>query len=299
MKTRQGHASGGHGIAGEGLSREAARLLRALADPGAYALADPFREGTLILRRARGGGVSLGGGRFPAAAGEELLRRDLAEPVAGRSRPTLRIAPPGAARLKRQQASAGVANLGAEGDLAFRAQHQDLVAARIDLDGRGIEVTLNASESPLDWLRRRKDAAGLPLIDAACHEAGERLRRDLTLAAMLPRVTANWEAAVSDKARGAPGDPASATEAAVAARQRVGRAVEAVGSDLGGVLVDLCGFLKGLTEIERERGWPARSGKVAAKLALARLAEHYGLEREACGPSRSRGVRAWREAAAA
>jgi Domain of unknown function (DUF6456) len=111
---------------------------------------------------------------------------------------------------------------------------------------------------------------------------------------MLPRVTANWDAAVSDKARGAPRDQASATDSAVAARQRVVRALEAVGSDFADLLIDLCGFLTGLAEIERVRGWPARSGKVIARLALARLADHYGLAREARGPARSRGVTAWR-----
>jgi hypothetical protein len=108
-------------------------------------------------------------------------------------------------------------------------------------------------------------------------------------------VTANWDAAVSDKARGAPPDPASATDVAIAARQRVGRALDAVGSDFADLLIDLCGFLKGLAEIERERCWPARSGKVVARLALARLADHYGLAREARGPVRSRGITAWRD----
>jgi hypothetical protein len=280
-----------HGT-GEGLSREAARLLRELASPGAYAVADPIEEGMLLLRCERNG-MSLGGGRFPLTAAHELLRRDLVEPVGARSRPTFRIAAPGLARLKRQ----GAASL--KMGLAFRAQHQDLVRERIDLDGHKVEVTLNGCESPLDWLRRRKDAAGRPLIDEACHQAGERLRRDLTLAAMLPRVTANWDAAVSDKARGAPRDPAAATDAAVAARQRVAKAVEAVGPDLCDLLIDLCGFLKGLAQIERERGWPARSAKVVARLALSRLAEHYGLAREARGPAWSQGIRAWCDAASA
>jgi hypothetical protein len=278
--------------AGRDLSREAARLLRALANPGAYVVADPTEEGMLLLRCA-GAGVSLGGGRFRASAGEELLRRDLIEPVERRSRPTFRIAPSGVARLRRQ----GAANLGTKVDLAFRAQHQDLVSQRIHIEGRRAEVTLNASESPLDWLRRRKDAGGRFLIDEACHQAGERFRTDLTLAAMLPRVTASWDAAVSDSARGVPRDPASATDSAVAARQRIGKALEAVGSDFGDFLIDLCGFLKGLAQIERERGWPARSAKVVARLALSRLAEHYGLAREARGPARSRGIEAWREAA--
>jgi hypothetical protein len=230
--------------------------------------------------------AALGGGRFPLGEAEELCRYDLAEEIGAQPRRTFRISEAGHASLKRRQASV---------DQAFAAQHHELVKERVDLDGRLTAVTVNASESPLAWLRRRKGADGEPLIDSACFAAGERLRRDLTFAAILPRVTANWSAAVSDRARGVARDPAAATDLAIAARQRVRQAFEAVGADFADLLIDLCGFLKGLEQIERDRGWPARSGKVVVTLALARLADHYGLERAARGPDRSRGIRSWRE----
>lgn len=159
-----------------------------------------------------------------------------------------------------------------------------------DADGRPRKVSRNEAESPLAWLRRRRGPDGRPMLDEASFVAGERFRADLTRGLMLPRVTSNWSEAGSG--RGGRG-PAEASDAALAARQRVALAARAVGGELAGLLIDVCGFLKGLEDVERERRWPARSAKVVLVLALGRLAEHYGYQREARGPDRSAGIRAW------
>lgn len=170
----------------------------------------------------------------------------------------------------------------------FAAQHQERGPIRIDDD----TVTVNHDESPLSWLRRRRDRDGRPLVDAAEFAAGERLRADYTRGQLMPRITANWSAAVASRLRG--GDGASEiTEVALAARLRVERALTAVGPELGGLLVDFCCFLKGLEEIERERRWPARSAKVALRMALSALARHYGLAQEARGRERAPKIVHW------
>ncbi|CAO4177041.1 DUF6456 domain-containing protein [Methylorubrum populi] len=258
------------------LGRDAERLLMALAAEGSYAFPDPSTPEMLIVRGG-GRGVSLGGGRFPARAGEALVAADLAARDDGR-RNRLVIGAAGRARLRRAEVA---------GPDSFRRQHLALVS-----EGTGDkELLRDAAESPLAWMARRRGRDGEPMIDAAAFAAGERLRHDLSAAQMLPQLSADWTAPRVDG--GGPRDPAAASDRVIAARQRVDLALAAVGSDLSGLLIDLCGFLKGLERIETERRWPARSAKVVARIALGRLAEHYGIGREATGPERTR-PRTWR-----
>lgn len=170
---------------------------------------------------------------------------------------------------------------------AFRARHLDL-ARRKTADAGA--VTVDDAESPLGWLARRKGRDGRALIEPIQLLAGERLRAEFTRAQLMPRITSNWSAPVADGARGA--SPAAFTDAVISARQRVRHALDAVGPEFSGLLIDVCCFLKGLTDVEGERSWPARSGKVVLQLGLDRLARHYGLNVQARGKSGGE-VRTW------
>ena len=82
------------------------------------------------------------------------------------------------------------------------------------------------------------------------------------------------------------------TDLIVASRQRVRSALEACGPEFAGLLMDVCCFLRGLEDIERERGWPSRSAKVVLQLALDRLARHYGF-RPVTQPGGTARIRTW------
>lgn len=195
----------------------------------------------------------------------------------------------GRARLARLAAAAS-------GDAIdpFRGQHL-AIARRADGSEAGAGrrvVVVNDAENPLAWLARRKGRDGQPLVTPAQFQAGERLRADFTIAQLAPRMTVDWASPGAASAGSGAGGPASLAETMVAARQRLRRALDAAGPEFAGLLLDVCCFLKGLEDVERERGWPSRSGKIVLQLGLDRLARHYGLAGEARGRARV-AVRTW------
>ena len=265
--------------------RDAIRLLRDLAMSSAYAFVIGADEPGRLALVAPSNGVSLRRRSAAASAGEWLVAEGLAE-----------WERPGRARRGRLVISqAGISHLArldaAPANDPFAAQNMRLVRATVAAPEGGTgEVALDAAESPLAWLARRRGKAGRALIEPAALQAGERLRADLTLARTLPHVTLNWS---RSGASGGAGAGANYSDLVIAARQRVDAACAAVGADMSGLLIDVCGFLKGLEVVEQERGWPPRSAKVVLVMALARLARHYGYAAEARGPVRSAGIRAW------
>jgi hypothetical protein len=177
------------------------------------------------------------------------------------------------------------------GAAPFRAQHGDIQMRAVTDRGVTSSVLADDAESPLAWLARRKGRDGRPLIEPHQLLAGERLRSDFTRAQMMPRTTSNWESPVARRQR-SNGSQLAFTDATLAARQRMQKALGAVGREFSGLLLDVCCFLKRLEDVERERLWPARSAKVVLQLALDRLARHYGFAAQARGKERA-AMTAW------
>lgn len=151
-------------------------------------------------------------------------------------------------------------------------------------------------EGPLAWLRRRKDRDGRPLIGAAQLDAGERLAADYARARLEARVTASWSPTAPCNRAQSPGSgTGEVSDMAMAARDRVFRAVRAVGPEVASLLLEVCCHDVGLEAAEKARGWPARSGKVVLDMGLTQLARHYGMLRETPADRRP-AMRAWSEA---
>lgn len=196
------------------------------------------------------------------------------------------------ARIRDKSAPREAEGAPVEGLDSFRAQHLDVATRQIMTDTGPISVLVNDSESPLAWLARRKGRDGRAMISANQFIAGEKLRADFTRGHLSPRVTSDWTAPTGGRSRTFRGGAGEMTDLVVASRQRVRLAMEACGPEFSGLLMDVCCFLRGLEEVERERGWPLRSAKIVLQLALDRLARHYGLRDEARGEASAR-VRTW------
>ncbi|GGB50667.1 hypothetical protein GCM10011316_23500 [Roseibium aquae] len=164
----------------------------------------------------------------------------------------------------------------AGGAEAFPAQHR-VVASAVIGAGRTAtrdKVTVNLKESPLAWLASRRDGKGRALLSPAQVRAGERLRCDYTFANLTPTMAPGWRTEPLSRSPGH--SPDSMSTDVLAARKRVYRVLGSLPSALSRVAVDICCHLKGLEDVERERGWPARSAKVVLQIALTALAQEYG-----------------------
>src|SRR5690606_7265941 len=117
-------------------------------------------------------------------------------------------------------------------------------------------------------------------------------RRLFARAHLQPRVTQSFGALPRDASRRNGVEDVS--EMAATARKWLAELHAVLPADCAGVVLDVCGFEKGLQQGETERSWPRRSAKRVLRSALDRVAEHYGLGPAATG-CETRTLRRWRD----
>ena len=266
----------------EVVNKEARRILRRLCEKDAFLAVAPEMEKAVVLRETVPGRHTRIAVVDREIAHQFALQDWIACEKAGKVA-RYGITAAGRASLKRlleedrigKAARAGFA----EASTPFQTQHQIYGERKVmSRDGSGAEVVrFNLAESPLLVLGRKKDREGKPYLAPELIEAGERLREDFELAQMGPRVTQNWDRFLAGGNDG-PAGSRGPSEGPTAARERLARAMTSLGPGLSDVVLRVCCLLEGLEAAERRLGWSARSGKVVLKIALQRLADHYGIK---------------------
>jgi DNA-binding Lrp family transcriptional regulator len=271
--TKQSHVS-------PEIEREARRILRRLCESGAFLAVAPGMEKAVVMRE-----VVPGRPKRIAVVETEVAHAFAVNEwiLCARSGKIAcyEITSTGRSALKRLLASERVERnerRGVEEEVnPFAEQHQVFEERKT---GGETSLRYNLAESPLAILARKRNASGEAWLNADLIEAGERLREDFEQAQMGPRVAQNWERFLTSRDRGSFGAPEGASARSMNARDRVMAALEALGPGLADIVFRVCCFLEGLETAEKRMGWTARSGKVVLRIALQRLAVHYGLVRE-------------------
>ncbi|TYB89383.1 DUF6456 domain-containing protein [Oceaniovalibus sp. ACAM 378] len=234
------------------IEREARRILRRLAEPGACLAVAAGMENAVVVRDGTDGQTLRTGVVLTKVAEAMALRGWIASASGG--------------RVARYQ-------LTPAGRQALKHLLDDAAHGPEDKADRPGRMRYGIAESPLIALARRRDRDGTPFLADVLVSAGERLREDFELAQMAPDGPQSWSAVVAGDGADTGGDPGGTTSEA--ARARVALALRELGPGLGDVVLRCCCQLEGMEAVERRMGWAARSGKIVLRIALQRLRRHY------------------------
>jgi len=201
--------------------------------------------------------------RLPIASVEELVQRG----VLMAEGETVRAAEAASAWLARQKSA----------QHPFLAQHAQLAAEQSG-------ALRDLCESPLARLAVADRDAGAAFLEPHQVEAGERIRRLAERAQMVQRTTLSYDP--TRTASGSRQAPGGIADNAIDARRVLADVLDRLPRDCAGVVLDVCGMLKGLQTIETERGWPRRSAKIVLRIGLEQAAMAMGLAPMARGKHR-------------
>ncbi len=185
--------------------------------------------------------------------------------------------------LKRQLITGGAGNTG-----GFAAQHRQVIKTK---EG----IALNMLEGPVLALSKTKKGQGAFL---AQHHmlAATRVQSLVLRSQMMQRTTMSYDPTrVGGKNCGG-SLGADLSLSAIDARKALSEMLGCLPADCAGVVMDVCGFQKGLQLIETERRWPRRSAKLILRIGLEQLAHKMGYETVATGANSKRKINSWMQA---
>ena len=255
------------------IAREARRILRRLCEKEAFLLVSSDMDKAAVFKETVPGRMT----RLAVVEREVVRAFALKEWIEGGDAGRVvkyRITNTGRTSLKRLIAEEKKDRTHAMS--SFQEQHQVFGERTVrGINGEKAEtVRYNLAESPLSLLAKKKDKSGCDFLSAELLEAGERLREDFERAHLGPRVAQNWERFLTGVSSPIGSGGGGGSEVA---HERVSAALKALGPGLADIVLRVCCFLDGLEKAEKRLGWSARSGKIVLKIALGRLADHYGI----------------------
>ncbi|MCF4097913.1 DUF6456 domain-containing protein [Maritalea mediterranea] len=104
-----------------------------------------------------------------------------------------------------------------------------------------------------------------------------RLEHLIERAMLTPQITRNYEQLSLSLGQSRGYGSADISDMAADARKQLAQLYQLLPTDCMNVLVDICGFAKGLQEIEASRNWPRRSAKLVVKIGLDQLGAIWGI----------------------
>ena len=170
---------------------------------------------------------------------------------------------------------------------AYLAQHSDM---RVLPSGQH----LNINEGPLLQLSHARN--NKPAFLAPHHLlAAGKIQQLMARCQMVQRTTLSYDPTRTGKADKSLNSAHELGDNALDARRKLNACLETLPADCAGVVMDVCGYQKGLQLIETERNWPRRSAKLILRIGLEQVCLHFGIDFSAQGKEGVR-TRKWMQA---
>lgn len=143
--------------------------------------------------------------------------------------------------------------------------------AQKPLSAKRTPTLVNVGESPLTWLYSRGHLNERQLL------AGNQMRFYYERANLGPQVTMNWDRLKTGRVGGSSGAPDAGTARLLTSKDKFDAALQVLGRDLADIAWRVICSGQAISGAERSLGWPVRSGKLVLRIALDRLADHFGI----------------------